>query len=261
MRMKKVYIALLIILFVFFLVMFCLFGIDNIRQEQYSSILIVGDDTVWTYKNKKWLNIRHSTSLHKYNWKEFVVYENNEKKGTYKLWHDDKWYVFDKDNNAIQLDGDLLAYDANFKLKVKKFNISDVNDLTYVRTVLEEKGFSTSSRFTVLNKIDLDYDGDNVEEEFYVMSNVFPIDFYPDYLFSIVFMVKDNEIYYIYDDVAKNTGYNGCKPYFNSFLDTNNDGTYEFILSCGRFSDASRVDMLYQFDKEKDAFKILISNQ
>ena len=41
MRMKKVYITLLIILFVFFLVMFCLFGIDNIRQGEYSSILIV----------------------------------------------------------------------------------------------------------------------------------------------------------------------------------------------------------------------------
>lgn len=261
MRMKKIYITLLIILFVFFLVMFCLFGIDNIRQENYSSILIVGDDTVWTYKNKKWLNITHATTLHNYNWKDYIVYENNELKGTYKLWHDDKWYVFDDEKKAIQMEGTLLAYDANFKLKVKEFSISDVTDMTYVRAVLDEKGFSQSTKFTVLYKVDFDYDGDGKDEDFYVMSNTFPIDFEPDYIFSIVFMVKNNEIYYIYDDVAKNTGYNGCKPYFNSFLDTNNDGSYEFILSCGRFGDASQVDMLYQFDKEKDKFKILISNQ
>ena len=126
--------------------------------------------------------------------------------------------------------------------------------------VLEEKGFSLSSNFTVLNKIDFDYDEDGQEEEFYVMSNVFPIDFIPDYLFSIVFMVKNGEIYYIYDDVSKNTGYNGCKPYFTSFLDTNNDGKYEFILSCGRYSNAHKNNMLYQFNDELDSFKILISN-
>ena len=261
MRMKKVYITLLIILFVFFLVMFCLFGIDNIRQGEYSSVLIVGDDTVWTYRNKKWLNINHATSLHNYNWKDYMVYVNNEKKGTYKLWHDDKWYVFDENNNAVQIDGDLLAYDANFNLKVHDFSISDVSDLTYVNTVLEEKGFSLSSNFTALYKINFDYDGDSEEEEFYVMSNVFPTDFIPDYLFSIVFMVKNNEIYYIYDDVSKNTGYNGCKPYFTSFLDTNNDGISEFILSCARYGNSTKVDMLYQFNKEKDGFKILISNQ
>ena len=261
MRMKKIYISLLVVLFIFFLVMFCFFGIDNIRQEQYSSILIVGDNTVWTYKKKKWLNITHATSLHNYNWKDYVVYENNEKKGIYKLWHDDKWYVFDNDKNAVQIDGNLLAYDANFKLKVKNFSINKVNDTSYVMAVLQDKGFSTSSRFTVLNKIDFDYDGDGIEEEFYIISNVFPIDFDPDYIFSIVFMVKNDEVYYIYDDISKNTGYNGCKPFFTSFLDTNNDGTYEFILSCGKYGNASQVDMLYQFNREEEAFKILISNQ
>ena len=37
-------------------------------------------------------------------------------------------------------------------------------------------------------------------------------------------MIKDNSIYYIYKDISENRSYNGCKPYFNSFIDTNNDG-------------------------------------
>ena len=41
--------------------------------------------------------------------------------------------------------------------------------------------------------------------------------------------------------------------------DTNNDNTYEFILSCGKFGSNNQVDMLYEF--EENAFKIAISNQ
>ena len=91
------------------------------------------------------------------------------------------------------------------------------------------------------------------------MSNVFATDFTPNMIFSIVFMIKDNSIYYIYNDISETRSYNGCKPYFNSFIDVNNDNQYEFILSCGRFGSNDQIDMLYEF--EENAFKIAISNQ
>ena len=46
MKEKKIYITLLIILFVFFIVMFSLFGIKNIESEKDQSIIIVGNQTV-----------------------------------------------------------------------------------------------------------------------------------------------------------------------------------------------------------------------
>ena len=73
------------------------------------------------------------------------------------------------------------------------------------------------------------------------------------------YMVKDDKIYSIYQDVAANSGFNGCKPYFQSFLDIDQDEKYEFILSCGYYSNARRSDMLYRLTDD-EGFKIIISN-
>lgn len=259
MRDKKVYVVLLVILVVFFVVMFSVFGIQNINQEKYVSTIIVGDNTVWRYEKKRWLSYRNKSSLEQLSWKNYLVYDNNILKGTYSLWYDDKWYLFDDEKNAISIDGNFLAISSNYDMKVSEFLEEEVDDYTYVNYVLQENDLSTTSKFTSIYKVLFDIDGDSTLEEFYLLSNAFPLDFNPDYIFSIVFMVKNDTIYYIYNDISQNNSFNGCKPYFNSFLDTNNDGVYEFILSCGRYSAQETVDMLYEFSD--DNFKILISNQ
>lgn len=258
---KKVYVVLLIIIAVFFAFMFLTFGVDNVKQNNYTSTIIVGNSTVWDYSNKNWVNVRATTSIEKLNWNKFLVYSNNEKVGEYSLWHDDKWYVFDDDRNSVKLDGDLLAISANFDVKVLPFQLEQLNnnDMKYVYSVLQKNGLSVDNKFTSLGKVRVDFDNDGVVENFYVMSNVFATDFIPKMIFSIVFMIKDDFIYYIYNDISQNRSYNGCKPYFNSFIDVNNDNKYEFILSCGKFGSNNQVDMLYEF--EENAFKIAISNQ
>lgn len=259
MRDKKVYIILLVSLIVFFVVMFSMFGIENINQEKYTSTIIVGEKTIWRYEKKKWISYNDNSIIDKINWQKFLVYDNNIEKGTYSVWFDDKWYLFDDDKNAILLDGNLLAISSNFDMKVSSFEEKEIDDYSYVQYVLNENELSVNSKFTSNYKVSFDFDSDGVEEDFYVISNVFPLDFNPDYIFSIAFMVKNEQIYYIYNDISLNNSFNGCKPYYNSFLDTNNDGVFEFILSCGKYSNQETVDMLYEFSE--DGFKILISNQ
>lgn len=259
MRDKKVYISLLVILVIFFVVMFSIFGVENIKQEKYSSTIIVGNNTVWRYEKKRWINYNQKSIIDKLNWQKFLVYDNNVEKGNYSVWYDDKWYIFDDNKNAISVDGNLLAILSNFNMKVTGFTEEKIDDYTYVKYVLEENNLSINSKFTSIYKVSFDIDGDNILEEFYLLSNAFPLDFNPDYIFSIVFMVKNDKVYYVYNDISQNKSFNGCKPYFNSFLDTNNDGVYEFILSCGRYSNQQTIDMLYEFSEE--GFKILISNQ
>ncbi len=261
MRDKKVYITLLIILVTFFVVMFVVFGISNIRAGKNNVTIIVGENTIWNYDKKRWLNISSRSSIDKLNWKEYNVYLNNEKFGKYSLWHDDKWYAFDSKKNAVLLDGDLLAYHANFDMDIIKVEEEDIDDRTYVDAVLEENGLSLSSQFTAAYKSNVDFDNDGVSEEFYLISNAFPLDFDPEMIFSIVFMVKNEKIYYLYNDISTNRSFNGCKPFFTSFLDADNDKNYELILSCAGYSTSSQVDMLYKYDKEDNAFKIVISNQ
>lgn len=259
MKNNKIYVVLLVIIVVFFVIMFTVFGIDNIRQDNYSTVLIVGDNTTWTYQDRSWFYMRSNSSMSTFNWQKFHVYSNNIEFGDYYLWHDDKWYAFDDNKKAVNIDGNFLAYQANYNLKVSSFTEEEVSDFKYVNEVLLDNDLSISSKFSSIYKVNFDFDNDSVMEDFYVISNVFAMDFEPDKIFSIAFMEKNQKIYYIFRDVSANNSFNGCKPYYYSFLDINNDNTYEFILSCGKYSASEQVDMLYQFKDEE--FKILISNQ
>ena len=254
MRSKKTYIILIGILVVFFLVMFLIFGLDNIKKDSYDTT-IVTDNAVWTMKKQRWDNVTDFTNL---NWKKYDVYTDNIKKGEYYLWYNSKWYAFDKDKNAILLDGNLLGIKSNYDISVLSFDISEIDDYNYINSILEENDLPTDSEYTSSYKVELDYDSDGEEETFYVISNAFPMDFNPDKIFSIVFMVKNEAIYPIYTNIEDNMGFNGCKPYINSFIDVDSDSKYEIILNCGKYSVSSTTSMLYEF--KNNEFKMVISN-
>ncbi len=255
---KKKYIIAFIILVLFGVIMFLLLGVNNIRENQMSTTLIVGDNTIWHYSEKKWVHLTSAKSFHNLEWKQYHIYLDNKKYGDYYLWHDDKWYAFDSRKNAVPLKGELLAIKSNYDIPVEKGLEENVDDSEYINQVLSDYNLSLSSHFTSKYKVLFDFDSDGVEEEFYVISNVFALDFQPDTLFSIVFMVKDDTIYPIYQDISSNQSMNGCKPFFKSFLDLNEDQKYEFILSCGYYANEKQIDMLYHFDQEE--FKIIISS-
>ncbi len=256
---KKIYIILIVSLVVFFIVMFSLLGVKNIKEEQYSSTIIIGNSTVWTFSDKKWNNITYKSSLKNLSWEKYHVFSNKEYAGEYYLWHDDKWYVFDENKKAILLEGDLIAYSANSDLKLQSPSEKTVENFDYINYVLEKNDLSLSSKFTSIYKVDFDIDNDSTEEEFYIISNAFSMDFTPDKTFSIAFMVKEDTIYYLYKDVTDNKAFNGCKPYYNFFLDVNDDNKYELVLSCSKYSVIDQIDMLYEFNDNE--FKILISNK
>ena len=259
MASKKAYIILIAILLIFGLVMFVLFGVPNIKKEAMESVLIVGDNTTWVYKDQKWNNIAYLEAIEKYNWREFKVFEDNKELGNYYLWHDDKWYAFKENREALNIVGNFIAYDANYEMKLLDYEMSEVDDMTYVYQVLEENNLARDSEFSSIYKVSVDFDGDNTIEDFYLITNVFPIDFEPEENFGIAFMVKNGEIYTLYNEVGVAVGLNNCKPYYNTFIDTNNDNIYEVILSCGKYSTEGSIDRLYQFDENQ--FKLMVSNQ
>ena len=260
MREKKTYIVLIVIILVFSLVMFVLFGLQKLKEDNQEGVFIVGDTTVWTYSKNKWVTIRSSSAFNKLSWKKYQVYLDNKRYGSYELWHDDKWYAFDNDKNAVALDGNMFAYNTNYDVKVYDYSLEKIDSGNeYVARVLQDNGLSLSSKFTSSSKVSLDFDNDGVIEDFYLITDVFPLDFHPDTIFSIVFMVKNGTIYDIYKDIGGDDAFSGCKPFFNTILDVNDDNKYELILSCGKYSVSEQIDMLYKFSDNK--FKIIISNQ
>ncbi len=260
MRKKRTYIIILIVLAIYFLLLYLFIGKDNVKKTTYSTTIMVSNNTVWSLSGKRWLNITKQSSIESLNWQKFNTYVDNQNLGNNYVWHDDKWYIFDKNKEAITYTGKFLAYKANFDISVLPYEEENITDLTYVKEVLTANDLSTDSQFTTASKTAVDIDSDGIKEEFYIVSNAFASDFVPSTLFSIVFMVKDSEIYYIYNDISDNNlEYKECKPYFNYFLDINNDKTYEMILSCGRYSIKEEVNMLYEYTP--DGFNIIISNQ
>ena len=89
MKKNKVYIVLIAVVIIFLLVMFLLFGFDELKKENYDTTIVVGDDTLWVYSNKNWSRV---TKYDQFNWKKFDVYNNNEKIGNYYLWYSKKQF-------------------------------------------------------------------------------------------------------------------------------------------------------------------------
>ncbi len=260
MRGKKIYVAIIIILLIYLGILYFAWGKDNVKEGQNATTMLVGDNTIWVYSDRKWLNITKETTIDKLNWQKFNIFVDNKSMGEKYVWHDDKWYLFDEKKNAVMFTGKLFAFKSNFDISIMDYKEEEIDDYKYINQVLVDNNLSKTSEFTVQTMTNLDIDNDGSDERFYVISNAFAIDFTPSMLFSIVFMVKNDKIYYIYNDISyNNANYNECKPYFNYFIDLNEDNVYEVVLSCGKYSVEEEVNMLYEF--KNDEFKLLISNQ
>lgn len=260
MKKKKRYIVILVILAIYVVLMLLVMGKDLLITSKDTATIIVGDTSVWIYKDEGWTNVTSSSTLESLSWQEYDVYLDNKKAGSYYLWNSDsKWYLFDEKKNAVNKEGTLLAFSSNYDIKVKNFTSSDIRNYYHVEKVLEENDLSTSSKYTVATETSVDIDNDGQNETFYFVSNAFSLDYTPSKIFSLVFMVKNSKIYPIYTDIAPNNTNNGCKPYLSAVFDIDNDNEYEMVISCGKYSTDTPADMLYKLTDE--GFKIIISNQ
>ena len=113
---KKVYVVLLIIIAAFFTFMFLTFGVDNIKENNYTSTIVVGNSTVWDYSNKNWVNIRATTSIEKLNWNKFQVFSNNE--NIHKSWLRPHRTELDPDENPVIVAGDSVRVLVKKKTKI-----------------------------------------------------------------------------------------------------------------------------------------------
>lgn len=261
MNKKKRYVVILVILLVFTLIMYFAIGKENIKSGNRELTLIVGDNAVWNYDNRKWTHIDSNKTIESLSWLDYKVFINNKELGNYYLWYDDeKWYIFDSNKRAVTRNGPIIAYRGNYEISVKDFEIEEIRNIYYVEKLLKEKNLSTKNDYTVATETAFDIDNDGSNEKFYFVSNAFSMEQTPSKVFAFVFMVKNNEIYPIYESAEQNdNNVNGCKPYLSAVIDLDEDNKYEIVVSCGRFSMEKPIDMLYKLTD--NGFEILISNQ
>ena len=260
-KTNKIIIIIIVVVVIYCLILFFfLGGSKRISKEKNDVVLIVDQSTMWTYSKKHWTNVTLDESVEKLNWLKYNVYVDDKKIGNYYMWYDNsEWYLFDKDRNSINYDGELFAYNSNYDIKINKFDVKDINDFSYVEEVLKRNKLNNidTSEYVVSSQVDIDIDNDGNEEEFYIISNS-SIALGDKNNFSIIFMVKDDKIYNVYSEINKSSS--TCLPYISKFIDIDEDNKLELIVGCDSLNVNGNKKFLYKFTDE-NKYKIIISNR
>lgn len=254
----KRYIILIIFIIAFGFSIYFFIGRDSIAAQKVQTTILLNPDTIFEYNNKNWIKV-NSGHISDYNWKEFDVFLDSTYKGKKLVWHDDQWYIFEKNKSAINYTENFIGIKANYEINVYKFEVENDTSKDYAYELLSDYNLPLSSELTVNDKINVDLDNDGEEEEIYMISNAFPIESEPDTIFSNVFMIKNKQKYSILEQHEQGDVYSGCLPNINSIIDVDNDNNYEIVLTCSRFSAQDPINTIYKFDKTK--FNKVISNE
>ena len=257
---KVKYIVIIVILVIYCVLMYLAFGVDETKRRETAATLLIGDSAIWNYSGGSFTNITSQSTISSFDWQEFTVYVDNQLLGNYSVWYDDRWYLFDEGQNAVDYQGNLFAYKADFDMNILPFTVQEISDYRYVEQVLSEYGITTPG-YTVDNYYAIDLDQDGVDEEFYAVSNCFmDIDIgFPDEYFSFLFMVDDGVITMLYEETGQNQAVNGTQPIIYSVLDIDNDSNYEMIVMGYKYSVQLPYVMLYKY--EDGTLKLEFSNQ
>lgn len=247
MKSNKVIIVLIVLLIVFAFLFYWYIGKDRMIRRDYDLVMITESDATWNYHGYSWEQLY---DIKDYNWKKMDVFLDGQYKGKYYIWHDDKWYIFDDNKEAINSTENFLAIQSNFEVKAKNFEMEDNKDDSIVGKILTDNDISNNVELTVNTKTTVDIDSDGVEENIYIVSNTFPIDSSPDYTFSLVFMEKDGKIYEIYQHTTESM-YDGVRPFINAIIDTNNDGIYEIVLTTSEYSTQKIGNLLFEWQNNE----------
>lgn len=255
---KKIIIVLLIFFFSYCIYLFFYLGGYNFQKEKNNITTIILDkNIVWNKEKGNWLNILDKEP---YNWKKYNIYVNNEKLGNYYLVYNNKWYIFDNKKNSINYNGSLLAYSSNDEIIIRDFKVESIINDEIANTVLSQNNIKINQEFTVQDKIKIDIDQNGEEDTIYLISNHLPLSANENKRFNLVFIIKNNKLYYLYKDIDKTINSHSCKPSINSILNTTPSKESEIILTCSKMSDIKNKTYLFKYNKKKDEYKEIISN-
>lgn len=232
--MKKGFIIFIVILVFYLGAMYLLFGKSAIEEKKANEVLIIRNNTKFHYNNHKWYKIEEDDYL-KFDGKNYDVYQEKSFFGNYELMFNNKWYLFDKDENSIDYDDEIFAYSGKKDLKFidfKKSNL-DSKDVNYINKALEKIEVKNYKGYFEGEKISMNIDKDNKEEIVYIVNGS-----YDSKVFTLCFLVDNKDILIIDSDILAKEDSILLKIYdFHSIIDIGNDGKYEVIISQDTYSE------------------------
>lgn len=254
MQDKKKYIIVFIILGIYVIGVFLLFGKDIMKSKMYTSYLMVSPTTRWKFVKGHWSD---AGKVSDYSLKPFEVYVGNKKFGTYNLTYNDKFYLFDNDRNPQLYDGNLIAYWGSLSMEVIDFQSEKVtqSDAPIIQKVLKENKLNISLDKLNMWKVEIDIDNDGKKEILYAVDNLFKENGETSAI-AFLFILDDGKITYLHKKIESNKStYSLCSPYVSNIIDIDKDKQYEIIMGCVYYSDRGTCHNL--FDNKKNKYELL----
>lgn len=232
--MKKNAIIIIVIMLIYLLIMYLFVGKKNLEEQDTYRYLLIDYNTKFKYNNLVW-NVMENDDLNGINNVKYSVYQDKKLFGDYNLFFNDKWYLFDDNNNSIKFDSELFAYRGDKKFKFIDYNVEDIvlSDSAIIDKAISQINIDNYEGFVTGKKITIDYDKDNKDEQIYIIKN--EINSKP---FTIVFFSDGNKITIIDSDIRTQEDIILLKIYnFHSIIDVGLDKKYEIIISQSTFSE------------------------
>lgn len=253
---KKDYIILYTLLGIYVIATLLFYGYQEFLkfyEKRKNTYLIIGNLIKFQYENGEWSDIQDKS---KYNLVDYDTYVNNVKLGNYKIQQfQNKWYLFDKDNNSIKYDGKLLAINTkrDFNLVEYKTKALDNNDKNILNEILKKHQIY-KYKLNVGEKVTLDFNGDGKTETLYAVSNAFIQEEQRNFALLVII---DNDKTIILKQVYKESMFADEIPLMKiiSIVDIDNDKKYEIIVDESYFNNIRPCSSMYQYDGKINVLK------
>lgn len=254
--MKKRYIILLIMLILYLVVLFVFFykEEDKETKNNVEDYILFANNNFWKYDGERFISVYNKTNV--IGKKDFYIYEDGIYKDRYSLgMNENTLYMFDKDNNSIDYNGEILGFTDNKNHKVFPLNTQPINAIDISNL---EKVFSTHKisidhlNYDKVLKYELDIDADGDLERIYNVSNMFDEEKIGKG-YSLIFLEDSDKIYELISDVElnENSFSKGYAYYINNIADLDNDNEIDFIITRSSYGSPDICYLLMQKVKKE----------
>lgn len=260
MKKYKFLIIFILILGVYGLVMYFVFGTNNGYDNQNNNNN--GNKTNNVNEEKKYLvignisnNLFSNGSFSKVSTNEiekiekYKVYVNNKFYGDYKLKHVNNWNLFDKSNEYVHYNGSLIAFSTNFNVKVRDYKVRQLNDKEK-NALKNDYKLPTFSSLITNQVVDFDLDSNGVLDQIICITNMDENDNIKNN-FSILFIKLNDEKITLIEEKESDAKY-VYSIYAIINIDVNNKDGFVISKTEGYISEKPKVsNLIYNYKNDK----------
>lgn len=244
---------------VYFAIFICLFGVTTIRKFFSKAYIVLDSGDKWMLENTKWVNLPdNENSL--YNWQKYKIYTDNKYFGDYKIFYNNKIYLFDDKDKSVSYDAlNVIALKGNFAIVDYEVTENfDEKGIEFLEDFIKKEKLDVELEQFRLKMYEINHKNSEKSDRIYVATNLFGEPGEAEEVLTLIFCMYDNgkiEVLYSEHNVA-NMQLQFCSPQIRNVIDFLDDGKYEIIFECIYYMSSDTCHMM--FEKEFGSYRKVI---